>query len=145
MDGRPKRPPNFIPALEYAAAIARPLPPAPESQTAIRAIRRPAWRPREPASAPCRLLARTGAGTLAPNLLSLFNPKGDHLAETEDTKYKERVFEALQFAFNPSQSVEEEPASYGALTVRDGPMRGTFQLVFNQASFNVVKAALGRP
>ena len=89
-------------------------------------------------------IALAGESGGRPHLL-VFETKGDHLAETEDTKYKERVFDALQFAFNPPQSVEEEPASYGALTLRDGPMRGTFQLVFDQASFNVVKAALGRP
>ena len=89
-------------------------------------------------------IALAGESGGRPHLL-VFETKGDHLAETEDTKYKERVFEALQFAFNPSQSVEEEPASYGAVTVLDGPMRGTFQLVFDQASFDVVKAALARP
>ena len=88
-------------------------------------------------------IAMAGETGGKPHLL-IFETKGDHLADTEDTKYKERVLAALQGAFNSGASVEEEPASYGEIKVLDGPMRGTFQLVFEQASFDVVEAALAR-
>ena len=86
-------------------------------------------------------IAMAGETDGRPHLL-IFETKGDHLADTEDSKYKERVLEALQTAFNPKSSVEEDPAGYGTINVLDGPMRGTFQLVFDQASFDVVEVAL---
>ncbi len=89
-------------------------------------------------------IAMAGETDGQPHLL-VFETKGDHLADTHDTQYKKRVFEALQTAFNPGPRLGEDPASYGQVRVRDGPMRGTFQLVFDQASFNAVETALARP
>ena len=89
-------------------------------------------------------IAMAGEANGRPHLL-IFETKGNHLANNEDTQYKERVFATLQTAFNTVPRLEEESSSYGAITVEDGPMRGTFQLVFEQASFNVVEAALARP
>lgn len=51
--------------------------------------------------------------------LLVFETKGEHLRENEDTKYKERVMEALQNAFN-----------CGTMTIHDGLAKGTFRLVF---------------
>ena len=49
----------------------------------------------------------------------------------------------LEAAFNPGKAVNEDGGPYGAVKVRNGPMRGTFQLVFEQESFDVVERALG--
>jgi len=89
-------------------------------------------------------IAMAGETDGQPHLL-VFETKGDHLADTDDTQYKKRVFAALQTAFNPELRLAEDPHSYGEVTVRDGPMRGTFQLIFDQASFTAVAAALTRP
>lgn len=56
--------------------------------------------------------------------LMVFETKGEHMRDTPDTRYKEDVFEALQDAFN-----------LGAMTVPQGPVKGTFQLIFNTAEF----------
>lgn len=88
-------------------------------------------------------IAMAGETDGKPHLL-IFETKGEHLADTEDTKYKERVLAALETAFNSGLELQEDPASYGEIKVLDGPMRGTFQLVFEQASFDVVEAALAR-
>ena len=48
----------------------------------------------------------------------------------------------LEAAFNPGKAVNEDGGPYGAVKVRNGPMRGTFQLVFEQESFDVVERAL---
>ena len=52
--------------------------------------------------------------------------KGEHLSgrgteDIGDAAYKERVFDALQGAFN----------DWGEMQVREGPMKGTFRLVFD--------------
>ena len=54
----------------------------------------------------------------------VFETKGEHLRDNPDTDYKERVLETLQEAFN-----------CGTMTVRDGPAKGTFRLVFNESEF----------
>ena len=54
----------------------------------------------------------------------VFETKGEHLRGNPDTDYKERVMETLENAFNG-----------GTMTVRNGPARGTFRLVFNDALF----------
>lgn len=51
--------------------------------------------------------------------LLIFETKGEHLRDTPDTKYKERVLETLQQAFN-----------CGTMTINDGPAKGIFRLVF---------------
>ncbi len=53
----------------------------------------------------------------------VFETKGKHL-DNPDTDYKRRVLETLQNAYN-----------CGTMTVRDGPAKGTFRLVFNEAEF----------
>ena len=54
----------------------------------------------------------------------IFETKGEHLRDNPDTDYKQRVLETLQEAFN-----------CGIMTVRDGPAKGTFRLVFNESEF----------
>ena len=87
-------------------------------------------------------IAMAGETDGRPHLL-VFEIKGDHLAQTEDTQYKEHVLRTLEAAFNPGKAVNEDGGPYGAVKVRNGPMRGTFQLVFEQESFDVVERALG--
>ena len=53
----------------------------------------------------------------------VFETKGKYL-DNPDTDYKRRVLETLQNAYN-----------CGTMTVRDGPAKGTFRLVFNEAEF----------
>ncbi len=79
--------------------------------------------------------------------LLVFETKGDHLRETDDTKYKQKVFETLQLAFNRrTREVNEQPQnSYGAVTVRDGPIRGAFELIFDEQPFTAVERALAIP
>ena len=54
----------------------------------------------------------------------VFETKGEHLRDNPDTDYKQRVLETLQNAFN-----------CGTMTVRDGPAKGVFRLVFSQNEF----------
>ncbi len=61
----------------------------------------------------------------------VFETKGEHLRGSEDTDYKRRVLDTLQDAFN-----------CGTMTVRDGPVKGTFRLVFNEAEFPAALAGL---
>ena len=86
-------------------------------------------------------IAMAGESDGRPHLLIL-ETKGDHLAQTEDTQYKNNVLRVLEAAFNPAKAVNEDGAPYGNVTISNGPMRGTFQLVFEQKSFDVVERAL---
>ena len=61
----------------------------------------------------------------------VFETKGEHLRGNPDTDYKQRVLETLQNAYN-----------CGTMTVRDGPAKGTFRLVFNEAEFSAALANL---
>ena len=61
----------------------------------------------------------------------VFETKGEHLRGNPDTEYKQKVLETLQNAFN-----------CGTMTVRDGPAKGTFRLVFNEAEFPEAVASL---
>lgn len=54
----------------------------------------------------------------------IFETKGEHLSGNPDTDYKTRVLETLENAFN-----------HGTMTLRDGPAKGTFRLVFNEVEF----------
>ena len=54
----------------------------------------------------------------------VFETKGEHLRGNPDTDYKQRVLETLERALN-----------CGTMTVRSGPAKGTFRLVFNEADF----------
>ena len=58
-----------------------------------------------------------------PHLL-VFETKGEHLRGNPDTEYKERVFKALQGAFNA-----------GRMRISDGPAQGTFKLIFSEDEF----------
>ena len=60
----------------------------------------------------------------------VFETKGEHMAGSADTDYKRRVLEALENALRDGST-----ADYGTMTVQDGPAKGTFQLVFNEAEF----------
>ena len=61
----------------------------------------------------------------------VFEAKGEHLRGNPDTDYKQRVLETLQNAFN-----------CGTMTIKDGPAKGTFRLVFNETEFPEALAAL---
>ena len=54
----------------------------------------------------------------------VFETKGEHLQGNPDTEYKQKVLETLQNAFN-----------CGSMTIKDGPVKGTFRLVFNENEF----------
>ena len=62
--------------------------------------------------------------------LAIYETKGRHL-DNSDTAYKERVLKTLEGAFN-----------CGAMTVRDGPAKGVFRLVFDEAAFPAAVAGL---
>lgn len=89
-------------------------------------------------------IAMAGETDGRPHLL-VFETKGDHLARLEDTQYKENLLRTLEEAFNPDKAVNEDGEPYGAVNVRNGPMRGTFRLVFEQESFDAVERALNLP
>ena len=61
----------------------------------------------------------------------VFETKGEHLRGNPDTDYKQRVLETLQDAFN-----------CGSMTIKDGPAKGTFRLVFNESEFPAALAGL---
>ena len=61
----------------------------------------------------------------------IFETKGEHLRGNPDTDYKQQVFETLQNAYN-----------CGTMTVRDGPAKGTFRLVFNKDEFSAALEVL---
>ncbi len=63
----------------------------------------------------------------------VFETKGEHLRGNPDTEYKQKVMETLQNAFN-----------CGTMTVHDGPAKGTFRLVFNEAEFPTALANLNQ-
>lgn len=62
----------------------------------------------------------------------LYEIKGEHMRDSVDTKYKSSVLETLEEAFN-----------YGTMTVRDGPMKGVFRMVFGEKEFPSALAELG--
>ena len=62
----------------------------------------------------------------------VFETKGEHLQGNPDTDYKRRVLETLEEAFN-----------CGTMTLREGPAKGTFRLVFSEAQFPEVLANVG--
>ena len=74
------------------------------------------------------MAGRTGA---KPHVL-VFETKGEHLRGNPDTTYKQNVLETLQNAFN-----------CGRMTIKDGPAKGTFRLVFNEQEFPETMAGLG--
>ena len=61
----------------------------------------------------------------------VFETKGEHLRGNPDTDYKSRVLDTLQNAYN-----------FGTMTVRDGPAKGAFRLVFSESEFPAAVASL---
>ena len=76
-------------------------------------------------------VAMGGENDGKPHVL-VFETKGEHLRGNPDTDYKNRVLDTLQNAFN-----------YGTMTIRNGPVKGTFRLVFNESEFPTTIANLG--
>ena len=72
------------------------------------------------------------AETAGKSHVLVFETKGEHLRGNPDTDYKQRVLETLEDAFN-----------CGTMTVRSGPARGTFRLVFNESQFPEALANVG--
>ena len=68
-------------------------------------------------------VALAGSNGSKPHVL-VFETKGEHLRGNPDTEYKQKVLETLQSAFNA-----------GSMTIKDGPVKGTFRLVFNANEF----------
>ena len=58
----------------------------------------------------------------------IFETKGEHLKGNDDTIYKEKVLKILEETFNSG-------ASHGQFTIKDGPAKGTFRLIFNESEF----------
>ena len=68
-------------------------------------------------------IAMAGESAGQPHLL-VFETKGKHLRGNPDTEYKRKVLATLEQAFN-----------VGRMQVRDGPAKGTFRLIFDEAEF----------
>ena len=75
-------------------------------------------------------VAMAGRNAAKPHVL-VFETKGEHLRGNPDTDYKQKVLETLQNAFN-----------CGSMTIKDGPAKGTFRLVFNENEFPETMAGL---
>ena len=73
-----------------------------------------------------------GAENAGKSHVMVFETKGEHLRGNLDTDYKQRVLETLEDAFN-----------CGTMTVRSGPARGIFRLVFNESQFPEALANVG--
>ena len=63
--------------------------------------------------------------------LLIIETKGKHLEGNPDTDYKRRVFCALEKVFNAGQ-----------MTVREGPAKGVFKLLFDESEFSKALAGL---
>ncbi len=68
-------------------------------------------------------IAMAGRSAGKPHLL-VFETKGEHLRDNPDTVYKRKVLETLERAFH-----------VGRMQIHDGPAKGTFRLVFDEAEF----------
>ncbi len=77
-------------------------------------------------------VAMAGETEGKPHVL-VFETKGEHLLGNPDTDYKRRVLETLESVFN---------VGVGKMTVRNGPAKGTFRLVFNESEFPAALAGL---
>ena len=75
-------------------------------------------------------VAMAGRNGATPHVL-VFETKGEHLRGNPDTEYKRKVLETLQNAFN-----------CGSMTIRDGPAKGAFRLIFNEKEFPEAVAEL---
>ena len=72
-----------------------------------------------------------GGGSASRPYLFVFETKGRHL-DNPDTEYKRRVIASLEGAFN-----------CGTMTVKHGPAKGVFRLLFDAEEFPKVLAELG--
>ena len=79
-------------------------------------------------------VAMAGEAYGKPQLL-VFETKGEHLRDSQDTTYKQEVLETLERAFNGMLDA-------GTMTVREGPAKGTFRLVFSEDEFPAALASL---
>ncbi len=61
-------------------------------------------------------------------VLCLFETKGEHLADSDDTRYKREALRLLQNAYNGAYR-------HGSLVIRQGDARGVFELVFGEDDF----------
>lgn len=61
----------------------------------------------------------------------VYETKGAHMSGSVDTDYKRLVLETLEEAFN-----------YGTMTVRTGPAKGAFRMVFSEEEFSSALAEL---
>ena len=75
-------------------------------------------------------VALAGKSYGKPQLL-VFETKGEHLRDNPDTDYKRRVLDTLENAFN-----------CGTMTVREGPVKGVFRLIFSEEEFPAALASL---
>lgn len=75
-------------------------------------------------------IAMSGEDDGKPSIL-VYETKGEHMRGSDDTDYKRRVLEALEEAFN-----------YGTMTVRGGPAKGVFRMVFSEEEFSSALAEL---
>ena len=75
-------------------------------------------------------IAMSGEDDGKPSIF-VYETKGEHMRGSDDTDYKRRVLEALEEAFN-----------YGTMTVRGGPAKGVFRMVFSEEEFSSALAEL---
>ena len=75
-------------------------------------------------------VAMAGETDSKPRVL-VFETKGDHLKDTDDTRYKKKVFDTLEEAFN-----------VGKMTVHTGLAEGVFRLVFDKEGFPDAEEAI---
>ena len=83
-------------------------------------------------------VAMAGSTYGQPSVL-VFETKGEHLAGNADTEYKKKVFALLEQTFNGGPL-----APGGAMTIRDGPAKGVFRLVFDRDGFPDAAGPLSR-
>ena len=76
-------------------------------------------------------IAMAGDPDAKPQLL-VFESKGQHLKGNDDTRYKQRVLEILEETFNA-----------GKTSVRVGPDRGVFRLVFDKSEIVAALDGIG--
>ena len=83
-------------------------------------------------------VAMAGSTYGQPSVL-VFETKGEHLAGNADTEYKRKVFALLEQTFNGGPLTPG-----GAMTIRDGPAKGVFRLVFDRDGFPDAAGPLSR-
>ncbi len=81
-------------------------------------------------------VAMAGSTYGQPSVL-VFETKGEHLKGNDDTEYKRKVFALLEQTFNGGPL----PPG-GTMTIRDGPAKGVFRLVFDRDGFPETSAIL---